>query len=80
MKWVWKRGLADLNPKRAVAAAASLPSSLTSINDLCIALEKDNDSAYSEATLESKKSVKSEGPSLKIVNDNRVRHYFGFFM
>ena len=24
-KWVWNNGLAHLNPKRAVAAAASLP-------------------------------------------------------
>ena len=67
MKWVWNRGRADLNPNRAVAAAASLPSSLTSINDLCIAFEKLKDSVYCEATLESKKSVKSDGPSLKIM-------------
>ena len=56
-----------LNPNRAVAAAASLPSSLTSINDLWIAFEKLKDSVYCEATLESKKSVKSDGPSLKIM-------------
>ena len=67
MKWVWNRGRADLNPNRAVAAAASLPSSLTSMNDLCIAFEKLKDSVYCEATLESKKSVKSDGPSLKIM-------------
>ena len=70
IKWVWNRGRADLNPNRAVAAAASLPSSLTSMNDLCIAFEKLKDSVYCEATLESKKSVKSDGPSLKIMKKN----------
>ena len=38
MNCVWKSGRAERNPKRAVAAAASLPSSLTSMNDLCSAL------------------------------------------
>ena len=77
IKWVWNRGLADLNPKSAVAAAASEPSSLTSMNDLCKAFEKLNDSVYCDATLESKKSVKSDGPSLKYKNKN-CRHKINF--
>ena len=66
-----------LNPNRAVAAAASLPSSLTSMNDLCIAFEKLKDSVYCEATLESKKSVKSDGPSLEI---KKIIHEFLFYL
>ena len=39
MNSLWNNGRAERNPNRAVAAAASLPSSLTSINDLCLALK-----------------------------------------
>jgi len=41
MKSVWKRGRADLKPNKAVAAAASEPSSLTSMKDLWTALDRE---------------------------------------
>ena len=36
---MWNKGRAERNPNKAVAAAASLPSSFTSMNDLCLALK-----------------------------------------
>ena len=39
MNSLWNSGRADRKPNRAVAAAASLPSSLTSMKDLCCALK-----------------------------------------